>query len=66
MASMKIHAVSALGAETACGMVILERLGRGESRIVERKRGNPIHVSTCWQLRGQSDVSCGNCLKVML
>jgi len=62
---MKIHAVSALGSETACGMIISERLCRGESRLVERKRGKPIHASTYWQIRGQSDVSCGNCLKVM-
>jgi hypothetical protein len=62
---MKIHAVSALGLETACGVRVRERLVRGESRIVDRHNGKPIHVSTCWQLRGQSDVSCANCLKVM-
>jgi len=54
-----------IGVTQKSAWFMLQRLGKGESRLVERKRGKPIHASTCWQLRGQSDVSCGNCLKVM-
>lgn len=63
---MKIHAVNVLGMETACGVKLRERIGRGETEIVERKPKGQIRVSTCWQLRGQSDVTCMNCLKAML